>query len=129
MSCEMPIIRRPQHAAAELAGPSLITRNLRLERGRTSIRLEQLEWAALDAICRAEGMDRHAFASLVDRDPVRGEKTLTSRIRSAILTYFVARAGLSIPGMGASIIAMLGGPGAGAAMPARTTAELEETRS
>lgn len=125
----MPITRRPQHAAAEQAGPSLVTRNLRLDRGRTSIRLERLEWAALDAICKAEGLDRHGFASLVDRDPVRGEKTLTSRIRSAILTYFVARAGLSIPGMGASIVAMLGAPGPGAARPARTAAELEETRS
>lgn len=122
----MPIIRRPQHATADRAGPSLVTRNLRLDRGRTSIRLEQLEWAALDAICQAEGMDRHAFASLVDRDPVRGEKTLTSRIRSAILTYFVARAGLSIPGMGAGIIAMLTAPGASPAKGIRT-AELEET--
>ena len=129
MSCEMPITRRPQHAAAELAGPSLVTRNLRLDRGRTSIRLEQLEWAALDAICQAEGVDRHVFASLVDRDPVRGEKTLTSRIRSAILTYFVARAGLSIPGMGSSVITILGGADLGAARPARTAAELEETRS
>lgn len=99
----MPITRNPQHSGAP-SGPSLITRNLRLNRGRTSIRLEQLEWAALDVICKAEGIDRHAFASLVDRDPTRGEKTLTSRIRSAILTYFVARAGMSIPGMGRRIL-------------------------
>jgi predicted DNA-binding ribbon-helix-helix protein len=129
MGCEMPITRRPQHAVAEQAGPSLVTRNLRLDRGRTSIRLEQLEWAALDTICQAEGVDRHAFASLVDRDPIRGEKTLTSRVRSAILTYFVARAGLSIPGMGTGIIAMLGRPDVGAAKPGRTAAELEEKRS
>lgn len=99
----MPITRNPQHSGAS-SGPSLITRNIRLHRGRTSIRLERLEWAALDAICRAEGLDRHAFASLVDRDPARGEKTLTSRVRSAILTYFVDRAGMSIPGMGSRIV-------------------------
>lgn len=123
----MPITRRPQHASAELAGPSLVTRNLRLDRGRTSIRLERLEWAALDAICRAEGIDRHAFASLVDRDPVRGEKTLTSRIRSAILTYFVVRAGLSIPGMGSSIVAMLARPASPRPPTETAAAELEET--
>ncbi len=128
MGCEMPITRRPQHAVAEIAGPSLVTRNLRLDRGRTSIRLERLEWAALDAICRAEGLDRHAFASRVDRDPVRGEKTLTSRIRSAILTYFVARAGLTIPGMGASIAALVPGPAGASPARSRTASELEESR-
>ena len=126
----MPITRRPQHSAAPSAGPSLVTRNLRLDRGRTSIRLEQLEWAALDAICIAEGFDRHVFAALVDRDPARGEKTLTSRVRSAILTYFVGRAGLSIPGMGSSLSALLGGlPAPAFARPARAASELEETRS
>lgn len=90
----MPTTRRSQHTA--LHGSSLVTRNLRLGRGRTSIRLERLEWAALDAICNAEGVDRHHFAMQVDRDPMRREKTLTSRVRSAILAYFVARSGLIV---------------------------------
>lgn len=96
----MPTTRRSQHTS--LQGSSLVTRNLRLGRGRTSIRLEQLEWAALDAICTAEGIDRHHFAMQVDRDPQRREKTLTSRVRSAILAYFVARSGLIVlpPGNG-----------------------------
>lgn len=96
----MPTTRRSQHTA--LQGSSLVTRNLRLGRGRTSIRLEKLEWAALDAICAAEGIDRHQFAMQVDRDPQRREKTLTSRVRSAILAYFVARSGLIVipPGSG-----------------------------
>lgn len=89
--------RQPLHAsAAPTLGPSLITRNLRLGRGRTSIRLESLEWSALDAICLAEKIDRHHFAAQVDRDPQRREKTLTSRVRSAILAYFVARAGFEL---------------------------------
>lgn len=94
----MPNTRHPQHAAAPALGSSsLITRNLRLGRGRTSIRLERLEWAALDAICTAENIDRHLFAAQVDRDPMRREKTLTSRVRSAILAYYVSRSGISVP--------------------------------
>lgn len=96
----MPMTRRPQHASAATGnGPSLVTRNLRLGRGRTSIRLEHLEWAALDAICAAEGIDRHNFATQVDRDPLRREKTLTSRVRSAILAYFVVRSGVGVAGI------------------------------
>ncbi|MFC3676069.1 ribbon-helix-helix domain-containing protein [Ferrovibrio xuzhouensis] len=90
----MPVTRRPAHLDVPPSGPSLVTRNLRLERGRTSIRLERVEWAALDAICTSEGIDRHAFATRVDRDPMRHEKTLTSRVRSAILTYFISRSGI-----------------------------------
>src|SRR3546814_1050271 len=70
----MPVTRRPAHLDVPPSGPSLVTRNLRLERGRTSIRLERVEWAALDAICTSEGIDRHAFATRVDRDPLRHEK-------------------------------------------------------
>lgn len=92
----MPVTRRPAHQDAPPSGPSLVTRNLRLERGRTSIRLEQVEWAALDAICHSEGIDRHAFAARVDRDPMRHEKTLTSRVRSAILTYYISRSDIGM---------------------------------
>lgn len=92
----MPMTRQPQHPTPAFGGSSLVTRNLRLGRGRTSIRLERLEWAALDAICTAENIDRHMFAAQVDRDPMRREKTLTSRVRSAILSYFVARSGVAL---------------------------------
>lgn len=96
----MPNTRHPQHATSPALGSSsLITRNLRLGRGRTSIRLEKLEWAALDAICTAENIDRHMFAAQVDRDPLRREKTLTSRVRSAILAYYVTRSGVSVPAL------------------------------
>ncbi|HEX6957547.1 MAG TPA: ribbon-helix-helix domain-containing protein [Ferrovibrio sp.] len=100
----MPITRQPQHAHSPLNGSSLVTRNLRLERGRTSIRLEQLEWTALDLICAAEGLDRHTFATLIDRDPARREKTLTSRIRSAVLGYFILRSGLRPEGAGSALL-------------------------
>lgn len=89
--------------------------------GRTSIRLERLEWAALDAICNAEGVDRHHFAMQVDRDPQRREKTLTSRVRSAILSYFVARSGLIVLQPGNGLTASLSA--------AQTPAEREESRN
>lgn len=99
----MPTTRRSPHTTAH--GSSLITRNLRLGRGRTSIRLERLEWAALDAICATEGVDRHHFAMQVDRDPMRREKTLTSRVRSAILAYFVTRSGIGVAMLGNGLMA------------------------
>ncbi|MEK9971189.1 MAG: ribbon-helix-helix domain-containing protein [Ferrovibrio sp.] len=109
-------------------GSSLITRNLRLGRGRTSIRLERLEWAALDAICNVEGIDRHNFAMQVDRDPMRREKTLTSRVRSAILSYFVARSGLIVmqPGNGMMTAGLSAAPGLSTAP---GPAEREESRN
>jgi len=123
----MPTTRRSQHTS--LHGSSLVTRNLRLGRGRTSIRLERLEWAALDAICNAEGIDRHHFAMQVDRDPGRREKTLTSRVRSAILAYFVARSGLIVlqPGNGMMTAASLGAAPNLSAGPG--PAEREESRN
>jgi len=102
MGCVMPVTRQPAHLDNPANGPSLVTRNLRLDRGRTSIRLEQVEWAALDAICSTEGIDRHAFATHVDRDPMRHEKTLTSRVRSAILTYYIGRSGIGVPELAAA---------------------------
>lgn len=123
----MPNTRRSQHAAAQ-NGSSLVTRNLRLGRGRTSIRLERLEWAALDAICTAEGIDRHHFAMQVDRDPQRREKTLTSRVRSAILAYFVARSGIGVALLNAATPARDGLMTVGlSAAPA--AAEREESRN
>ncbi|MBP7064053.1 ribbon-helix-helix domain-containing protein [Ferrovibrio sp.] len=74
--------------------PSLVTRNIRLGQMRTSVRLERIEWQALDVICRLEGVDRHGFAAVVQADPRRSENTLTSRLRSAILAYYMAAAGL-----------------------------------
>lgn len=121
----MPVTRRPAHLDTPPSGPSLVTRNLRLERGRTSIRLEQVEWAALDAICSSEGIDRHAFATRVDRDPARHEKTLTSRVRSAILTYYMTRSGLEAP-----VLTPAATPAGGKFRPARPDGgSQEETRN
>lgn len=76
---------------------SMITRNIRLSHGRTSVRLAPLEWRALALICRREGMDRHQFAARVLADPLRCERTLTSRLRAAILAYYMAASGIEEP--------------------------------
>lgn len=75
---------------------SLVTRNVRIGSGRTSVRLELIEWLALEDICRRERVDRHGFAARVQADPSRLEKTLTSRLRSAILNYYVILAGVNL---------------------------------
>lgn len=84
---------RPE-ARAGTARTSMITRNIRLSHGRTSVRLAPLEWQALALICRREGLDRHDFAARVLADPCRHERTLTSRLRSAILAYYMAASGI-----------------------------------
>lgn len=73
------------------------TRNVRLSRGRTSVRLAPQEWQALHVICEREGIDRHIFAARAMTDPRRSEHTLTSRMRGAILAYFIAAAGITLP--------------------------------
>jgi len=81
---------------SEIRRQSLVTRNIRAGSGRTSVRLELIEWLALEDICRRERVDRHGFAARVQADPQRTEKTLTSRLRSAILNYYVTLAGASL---------------------------------
>ena len=59
---------------------SLIVRNIRIGGGRTSIKLEPAESAALDQICAAENITIHEFCERADRDPARSQKiTLTWR--------------------------------------------------
>ncbi|GEM_PF-3058312 len=58
---------------------------------RTSIRLEKIEWDAMREICRRKRMSLHKFCSLVDFHPLREEHSRTSRIRCAILQYYINR--------------------------------------
>lgn len=56
---------------------------------RTSIRLEKIEWDALRRICAKNKLSIHAFCSKVDHHPSRKEHSRTSRIRSAVLQYYL----------------------------------------
>lgn len=92
---DMPL-PAPPRATARQPG-TMITRNMRLSHGRTSVRLAPQEWQALALICSREGLDRHGFAARVLADPARLERTLTSRLRGAILAYFIGAAGFTLP--------------------------------
>jgi len=64
----------------------LISRNVTVNGHRTSIRLEQVTWDALDDISAAEGLSIHEICSMVDTQ--RGKSSRTSAVRTFILSYF-----------------------------------------
>ena len=67
--------------------PSLISRNVRVNGARTSIRLELLEWQALDQVCSRLGQSVNQFCTAASRE--RTEKSRTSRIRMSILAHYM----------------------------------------
>ncbi len=73
-----------------MAGNSLISKNVTVNGRRTSIRLEQENWAALEEICMREGMDFHQLCTLVETH--RHIANRTSAIRAFIVSYFRAAA-------------------------------------
>lgn len=64
----------------------LISRNVTVNGHRTSLRLEEETWAAIDDICRAEKTNIHTLCSLIDRR--RQGLSRTSAVRVFILSYF-----------------------------------------
>lgn len=72
--------------------PSKACRNVRIGRSRTSIRLEALEWDALEWLCERRGQTIHDFCAAVEADQRRRERTRTARVRMALLSYFVEAA-------------------------------------
>ncbi|SLN32629.1 ribbon-helix-helix domain-containing protein [Oceanibacterium hippocampi] len=74
---------------------SLINRNITVyeprsrRKFRTSIRLEEKEWCALEYICQRRDISISEFCREADQDPLRTESSRTSRIRMAILDYYV----------------------------------------
>lgn len=71
-------------------------RNVWIGRSRTSIRLEALEWDALEWLCRRQGQTVDDFCAAVELDPSRHERTRTARIRMALLRYFIGAATYSL---------------------------------
>ena len=67
-------------------GPSLVSRNIRLDDHRTSIRLEPEMWDALAEIAALEGESVHGLCGRVDE--MRGELGRTAAIRVFIVTYY-----------------------------------------
>lgn len=65
---------------------SLISRNVTVNGHRTSLRLEQVTWDALDDISIAEGLSIHEICSMIDTQ--RKNSSRTSAVRTFILSYF-----------------------------------------
>lgn len=69
-----------------MPGNSLISRNVTINGRRTSIRLEQENWGALEEVCLRESMDIHQLCALVEEH--RHISNRTSAIRAFIVSYF-----------------------------------------
>ena len=67
-------------------GPALVSRNIRLEDHRTSIRLEPEMWDALAEIAALEGESVHELCARVD--DMRGDLGRTAAIRVFIVSYY-----------------------------------------
>ena len=63
----------------------LISRTVRIDGLRTSLRLEQASWDVLGDICENEGLTIHDLISLVDHQKYGGSRT--SAVRIFIVTY------------------------------------------
>lgn len=64
----------------------LLSRNVTIDGHRTSLRLEQVSWDALDDICRNEGMTIHELCSMIE--PLRNGSSRTSAVRAFIVSYY-----------------------------------------
>lgn len=75
-----------QHSFRGLAPSTLINRNVTVTGRRTSVRLEQPMWDALEEICRRERKVLNQLVSEIDHG--RQESSLTAAIRVTIMQYF-----------------------------------------
>lgn len=64
----------------------MICRNLKINGRRTSVRMEQSYWDALDDVAKRRGLSMRELAAEVDS--ARGEGTLTDALRLTALAYF-----------------------------------------
>ena len=64
----------------------LVSRNITVNGHRTSMRLEEASWEAIDDICRHEGVSLNELCSAIDHR--RSTSSRTSAVRAFIVTYF-----------------------------------------
>ncbi len=65
---------------------NLISKNVTINGRRTSLRLEEELWEALNDVCRCESLTIHELCSLIDR--CRHGSSRTSSVRTFIIAYF-----------------------------------------
>jgi predicted DNA-binding ribbon-helix-helix protein len=68
---------------------SLVTRNVRIGKRRTSVRLEEPLWAALDDIVKSEGVTMHELCTCIASERNSNEKVggFTSALRVYVVKY------------------------------------------
>jgi len=64
----------------------LISRNIIINGRRTSMRLEEASWEAIDEICSHEGVSLNVLCSAIDQR--RNSSSRTAAVRAFIVTYF-----------------------------------------
>ena len=77
---------RPTGIKMTVVKKSLISKNVTVKGRRTSIRLEQESWLALDDICRFEGVNLHDLCTMIEQQ--RQGASRTSAVRAFIVSYF-----------------------------------------
>jgi predicted DNA-binding ribbon-helix-helix protein len=75
-----------QHRFRNPASSTLINRNVTVMGRRTSVRLEQPMWDALEEMCRREHKVLNQLVTEIELD--RKESSLTAAIRVTIMLYF-----------------------------------------
>ncbi|MBL6957634.1 MAG: ribbon-helix-helix domain-containing protein [Rhodospirillales bacterium] len=68
----------------------LVSKNVTISGRRTSLRLEEDIWEALEEICRREAMTMHELCTEIDRRRKRSSRT--SAVRAFIVVYYRAAA-------------------------------------
>ena len=63
-----------------------ICKNVNVGSRRTSIRLEEEMWTAVNELCAREGMTVHELCSLIDK--FRGSNSLTAALRVFLVVYY-----------------------------------------
>jgi len=64
----------------------LVSRNIVVNGHRTSIRLEEASWDAIEDICRFEGVNLNTICSAIDQR--RTGSSRTAAVRAFIIAYF-----------------------------------------
>lgn len=64
----------------------LVSRNVTVDGHRTSLRLEQDVWDALEEVCKREGLSLHEVCTHVERR--RSGSSRTAAVRAFVLGYF-----------------------------------------
>ena len=82
---------QPAPAAPARRDSTLLSRNVRIGRRRTSLRLERAMWQAMDEVARQSGLSIHELCTLIDKR--RRESSLTAGVRVFLLDYYRLAAG------------------------------------